>query len=195
MMLDIDAERASLEPYWFTVHPAVIVEREEDCRPAVEVRFLPIGRIAMRAARRAAGEVYIGADLPDEEGATLPTELIEAAGDALSECLLMTGIDAWRGVGDRDGNIAPVTSDNLRAFLANPLRFEKLDAEYVRPFILKELEKNGSSPLPSGILAGATPDQDIAETSAKLIASAGANRKGRKRAVRTAKTNRAPKGA
>jgi hypothetical protein len=166
LMLNIDAEKAALEPRWFTVHDA------HGEMPAVEVRFVPIGRIAYRAARRAAGECYVGADLPEEEGAPLPPELIESAGDAMSECLLMLGIDAWRGVGDKDGNVASVTPENLKAFLADPVRFDKLDADYVRPFMLKELEKNGLAPSPTGTSARAA--EPTAGTSATPDATADA---------------------
>lgn len=191
MMLNLDAERQAREPWWFTVHDAVEAKRAADRRPAVRVRFAPIGRIALRAARRAAGEQYFSADLPDDENAPLPPELIEKAGDALSESLLMTGIIEWEGIGDKDGNPAPVTPDNLRLFLADPIRFERLDAEYVRPFILRELEKNGLSPSLNGISEGATQDRDTANRSARRARKAVASRT-RKKATKAApisKTN------
>lgn len=156
MMLNLDAERAANEPWWFTVHEAVGNPDEEGYRPPVRVRFLPIGRIALRAARRAAADQYLAANLPDDEDAPIPPDLIERAGDALSECLLMAGIEAWEGIGDRDGNIAPVTTDNVSLFLADPLRFEKLDRAYVRPFVERELEKNAlpGSPIGTSVSAG-----------------------------------------
>ncbi|MFC3442789.1 hypothetical protein ACFOKF_16570 [Sphingobium rhizovicinum] len=186
--VNIDAEKDALEPWWFTVEEAVTAKRKKDCLPAVEVLFDPIGRIALRAARRAAAQVWQGIDLPDDPMATLPTELIEQAGDALSEALLLTGIRAWKGVGDRHGNIAPVTEANLRIFLARPGRFEKLDAVYVRPFVLRELEKNASSLSPNGISAGATQEKATANRSARRSAKAGAKRS-RKKAARPARTS------
>lgn len=147
--INLDAEQASSENWWFTVQPAVNADADEDCLPAVEVLFAPIGRIALRAARRAAGEVYIGAELPDDENAPVPPILIEKAGDALSEALLMAGIIDWKGVGVGD-NPVPVTPERLAQFLRDPLRFEKLDAAYVRPFVMRELEKNGLSPSLTG---------------------------------------------
>lgn len=193
-MLNLDAERQALEPWWFIVHPAVDAESEEDCRPEVRIQFNPIGRIALRAARRAASEVYIGADVPADENAPLPAELIEAAGDVLSESLLVSGIVAWEGVGSADGTPAPVTPDNVRLFLADPIRFAKLDDAYVRPFILREMEKNGLSPSPTGISAGAG---NTAGTSAKPTATAGARppRKKAAKRARTRATKRAPKQA
>lgn len=192
-MLNLDQEKAALEPWWFTVHEA------NGDLPAVRVQFAPIGRIAMRAARRAAGEQYQGAELPDDENAPLPIELIEAAGDAMSESLLVTGIIAWEGVGDAAGDLAPVKPDNVRLFLADPLRFEKLDTAYVRPFVLRELEKNGlaaSLPGISGIAAptsatpSATPD---ATDAASRIPMAKPKRRGK--AVPTKRSSRKPRPA
>lgn len=174
--IDLDAEQDRSKPWWFTLYPEVKADRDEDCRPAVRVRFLPIGRIALRAARRAAGEVYLGADLPDDENAPVPVELIEKAGDALSECLLMAGIDAWEGVGIGDSPV-DVTPDRLRQFLADPIRFERLDREYVQPFVTRELEKNGLSPSRNGSSAGATA---TVATSARRTRSGGAKRTKRK---------------
>lgn len=190
-MLDLAEERKKLEPWWFTVHEAVKAEREEDCRPAVRVRFLPIGRIALRAARRAAGACYNAADLPEDENAPVPIELIESAGDALSEALLIAGIDAWEGVGYGDEPV-PVSPEMVKLFLADPLRFEKLDEAYVRPFVLRELEKNELSLSPNGISAGATI---TAATSAKPTASGDVSPKVRKRGAHTTRTSRKRKAA
>lgn len=163
MLLDVRNERR--EPWWFTVHPAIDAPREEDKRPAVRVMFKPVDRIAVRAARRAAAEVYVAAALPDD--AIIPPDLIERAGDAMSLTLLMHGIIEWEGVGDEAGELAPLSleSDYLAAFLADPLRFEKLDLEYVRPWVLADLEKNGLSLSPNGISAGA--ESDIAGSSVR----------------------------
>ncbi|WBQ17469.1 hypothetical protein [Sphingobium yanoikuyae] len=187
-MLNLDAEKVAREPWWFTVHPA------SGDMPAVEVRFVPIGRVALRTARRAAAAA-IGAELPDDDEATLSPELMEKAGDILSESLLTSGIDQWRGVGDAAGEPVDVTPERLALFLADPIRFEKLDEAYVRPFVLKELEKNVSSPLPNGISAGAMPAQDTANRSARRTAKAGAKRTRKKvsrKAAPTGKTNLAP---
>lgn len=179
--IDIGAEKQALEPWWFTDQAAT------DDLPAVRVRFVPIGRVALRNARRAAAKA-IGSQLPDDEEATLPTELIEQAGDILSESLLMSGIDAWEGVGDADGKPVGVTPEYLRIFLADPLRFERLDAAYVRPFVLKELEKNVLSPSPSGTSAAEMPALDTANRSARRTARAGAKRTRKKAARKPAPT-------
>jgi len=176
--INLDAEKKALEPWWFTDQAAT------DGLPAVRVRFVPIGRIALRNARRAAA-ASIGNQLPEDDDATLPQDLVEQAGDVLSESLLMSGIDAWEGVGDADGNPVDVTPDLLRIFLADPLRFERLDEAYVRPFVLKELEKNVLSPSPNGISAGETPAPATANRSARRTVSAGAKRT-RKRAAKKA---------
>lgn len=179
-MINLDAEKAALEPWWFTLQEAVVARRKADCRPAVRVLFDPISRIALRAARRAASDTCRNANQVDDPQAPLPTELIEAAGDALSDALLMAGIREWEGVGDQDGNVAPVTEENLRLFLSDPLRFEMLDAAYVRPFVMKELEKNASSLSPNGISAGATRVKATANRSARRSATAGAKRNRKK---------------
>ncbi|WP_300115254.1 hypothetical protein [Sphingobium sp.] len=184
-MMSLDAERKALEPWWHTVH-----EAHGDV-PAVRVQFAPIGRIALRAARRAAGDACHEMDLPEDEDAPLSPELMDLAGDALSESLLMSGIVAWEGVGDADGKPAPVTPDNLRLFLADPLRFDRLDEAYVRPFVLRELEKNGLSPSPNGISTGAMPVPITAAKSATPTGSAGASRKGKAKAAPTGSTSRA----
>lgn len=185
--VDIDAEEQALKPRWFTVQEAT------EALPAVDVCFTPIGRVALRAARRAAAKA-IGEDLPEGDDAELSAELVERAGDVLSESLLMSGIIDWRGVGNRQGEPVSVTPERLRVFLlADPIRFERLDEEYVRPFVLKELEKNVSSPLPNGISAGETQAPDIANRSARRTASAGAKRtrkKAAKKAAPTAKMSR-----
>ena len=177
-MLNLDAEKAALAPWWFTDQAAT------GDLPAVRVRFVPIARLALRNARRAAAAA-IGSQLPDDDDATLPQDLVEQAGDVLSESLLMSGIDAWEGVGDAKGKPVDVTPELLRIFLADPLRFERLDEAYVRPFVLKELEKNGLSLSQNGISAGAMPVPDTANRSARRTAKAGAKRT-RKKAVKKA---------
>lgn len=164
-MLNLDAEKQAQQPWWFTVHDAV------GDTPAVRVQFAPIGRIALRAARRAAGEIYRAAAGDQDDDAPLSMEMLEAAGDALSDTLLMSGIIAWEGVGDAAGTVAPVTPENIALFLADPVRFEKLDNAYVQPFVRRQMEKNGLSPSPNGISTGATLGEDIASTSAKPTAS------------------------
>lgn len=164
-MLNLEAEKQAQQPWWFTVHDAV------GDAPAVRVQFAPIGRIALRAARRAAGEIYRAATGDQDDDAPLSMELLEAAGDALSDSLLMSGIIAWEGVGDAAGNVAPVTPETIALFLADPVRFEKLDNAYVQPFVRRQMEKNGLSPSPNGISAGATQVEDIAGMSAKPIGS------------------------
>lgn len=187
-MLNLDAEKQRLKPWWFTVQAAI------GDLPAIKVRFVPISRVSLRNARRAAAAA-IGSALPDDDDAPLPNELIEQAGDILSETLLMAGIDDWRGVGDSDGNPVMVSPERLAIFLADPIRFERLDEAYVRPFVMKEMEKNGSSPLPNGISAGATQEVDIANRSARRSVRAGAKRTGKKAAKKAApiaKTNSKP---
>ncbi|WP_088183578.1 hypothetical protein [Sphingobium sp. Z007] len=191
--INLEAEKQALEPWWFTVDAAVTGSTPESSLPAVEVRFIPIGRVALRTARRAAAAA-IGNDLPEDDDAPLPPELIEHAGDILSESLLMSGIDQWRGVGDQDGEPVEVTPERLRIFLlADPIRFEKLDEAYVRPFVMRELEKNVLSLSLNGISAGATPVPDTAKKHVRRTEKAGAKRtpkRARKKPAPTDSMNR-----
>lgn len=191
-MLNLDAERLAREPWWVTVVDAVVGESPEDSSPAIRVQFAPIGRIALRAAKRAASACYAGLSLDDNQ--PLPTDVIEQAGDALSDSLLRSGIIGWEGVGDQNGEPAPLTPENLDLFLSDPSRWEMLDSAYVRPFMLRELEKNVSSLSRNGISAGAMPARDTANRSVRRSGKADAKRN-RKRAAKPApmsKTSRQP---
>ncbi|MGW8204403.1 hypothetical protein ACWGM0_17890 [Sphingomonas bisphenolicum] len=181
-MLNLDAERIIQQPWWFTLQDAVIGETPEDSSPAVRVQFAPIGRVALRAAKRAAGSCYVGLDLSPDDNKPLPPEVIEQAGDALSDSLLRSGIIGWEGVGDAHGEPVPLTPDNLDLFLADPTRWEALDSAYVRPFMLRELEKNVSSLSRNGISAGATQEKAIANRSARRSDKAVAKRSRKKTA-------------
>lgn len=174
--VNLDVEEVKTQDWWFTVQEAVVADRDEDCLPAVEVLFAPIGMIALRAARRAAGEVYSEVDEAGED-APLTPDLLERAGDALSRALLIAGIKDWKGVGVADAPVL-VTPERVEIFLRDPGRFEKLDAAYVRPFVMRELEKNGLSLSPNGIsAAGAKP---TAKASAKPKSTGAARRTKRK---------------
>lgn len=184
-MLNLDAERIIRQPWWFTLQEAFIGETPEDSSPAVRVQFAPIGRVALRAAKRAAGACYVDLDLSPDDNQPLPPEVIEQAGDALSDSLLRSGIIGWEGVGDAHGEPVPLTPDNLDLFLADPSRWEALDSAYVRPFMLRELEKNASSLSRNGTSAGATQAKATANRSAKRSGKVAVKRT-RKKAVKPA---------
>lgn len=179
-MLNLDAERVARQPWWFTLQEAVVGETPEDSAPAVRVQFTPISRVALRAAKRAAAACYSGLDLSAGDNQALPAELIEQAGDALSDSLLRSGIIGWEGVGDAHGEPVPLTPDNIDLFLSDPSRWEALDSAYVRPFMLRELEKNVSSLSRNGISAGATRARDTANRSARRSSKAAAKRSRKK---------------
>jgi hypothetical protein len=170
------------EPVWHTFREAV----GED--PAVRIQFAPIGAAAVRAARRAVAAA-LGVN-PDD---------VETAGDAMSRELLQRGIIGWEGIGDHngaptaptrdrlvkddEGKIVEIVPGTISLFLADPSHFEWADQIYVLPWVMRDLEKNGSSALPSGT--------GQAETQANGTASspAGPARRAAKRA-RTSKTSR-----
>lgn len=143
----------------------------QDVLPGVRVRFAPIGIKDVRAARRA-----VAAALQIDESD------IESAGDALSLELLRRGILDWEGVGNAEGEpLTPQTpvpvflEDGLRALdatdrpateaavelaLRDPCLFEALDRVYVRPWSLREAEKNGFAGSRNG--TSATPASNTA---------------------------------
>jgi hypothetical protein len=175
-LLDLRAEAEKRQPWWFTLIPAAPATSDNAGRPAVRLRFKPIDRLVVRAGRRAGHEIYRIAAL--EEGETPPQELIEAASDAMSEAMIAAGIIEWEGVGDGAGEIAPLTPDFIALLLADPGRFERCEAEYVRPWLVAEAEKNASSLSLNGISAGA--ENDIADSSAKRTATGAARKMKRK---------------
>lgn len=121
-----------LKPDWLTV------------AEGVRLLLKPAESTTMLAGRAAAGEVITSGGAPaDAEFAFTAASVIWAALD-------------WEGVGDAAGNPAPLTPENLTRLLAqNPAVFDKIDRAYVVPMLMRDAEKNGSSPLPSGTSAGA----------------------------------------
>lgn len=154
--------------------------------PGVRVQFSPIGRKAVRAARDAVREA-LGIDEADLVGAA----------DALSEELIRRGITAWEGVGDMDGDSAPVTPENLTLFLADIGRFEACDRVYVRPWSQRDIEGNASAGSPNGTSMQATPAPDTAISPAAPALDPAVSRmpKPVRKAVRTASTSRPRKKA
>ncbi len=63
----------------------------------------------------------------------------------------------WEGVGDREGNVLPVTPEGIDALLALWPIFEAFNLQYVSRGMLLDAEKNASAPSPTGTSAGATP--------------------------------------
>jgi hypothetical protein len=62
----------------------------------------------------------------------------------------------WEGVGDAQGNAAPVTEDYVLALMeARQSIAERFAMNFVQPYLQAELEKNGSAASPNGTSAPA----------------------------------------
>ncbi|MGN6270863.1 MAG: hypothetical protein ACTHM0_13345 [Sphingomonas sp.] len=170
------------EAVWHTFREAVGSD------PAVRIQFAPIGPAAVRAARRAVATA-LGVN-PDD---------VETAGDAMSRELLQRGIIGWEGIGDHegattaptrdtlvrdeDGKIVEIVPGTISLFLSDPAHFEWADQIYVVPWVMRDLEKNGSSASPGGTGQAGTQASGTASSAAKP------GRRAAKRA-RTSKTSR-----
>ena len=66
-------------------------------------------------------------------------------------------VTGWEGVGDADGRPVPITPEGIDALLDIWPVFEAFQAHCLAPHLMLEAEKNASTLLPTGTLAGATP--------------------------------------
>ena len=132
--------------------------------PGVRVKFDPIGRKAVRAAR-AACQAALAKDGDFQE-----------ASDALSAEMLRFGIVEWEGVGDLAGDVVGVTPEAVGLFIADPDLCEAAEIVYVRPWVLRDMEKNVSAGSPNGTSGVVTPAPGTATKSASGAPTAGARR-------------------
>ncbi|ACI91974.1 conserved hypothetical protein [Afipia carboxidovorans OM5] len=116
-MLKLSIDR---EPFWL------------DLVPGVRVRFRPITVAAILVARAAAAEV-LRAGGEDAE---------IQAGLAFTSALARSGIAAWEGIGDADGNPVGPNPDHIDDALDLWPLFDAIDRLYVAPAILQVAEKN-----------------------------------------------------
>jgi hypothetical protein len=116
-----------------------------DLIPGVRVKLRPLTTALMVAAR---GDPAV-AGLP--EGSTT-----EEAALAMAKALARRAILEWEGIGDADGNPIAPRPEAIDALLDLWPAFEAFQTLYVAKALLLDAEKNGSAPLPSGTLAGAT---------------------------------------
>ena len=137
---------------------SIVSSDEADARPflveGVRVKFELAGRKAVRAARAACSTVL------RDTGDML------AASDALTIELVRHGIIEWEGIGDAEGNVAAVDPDSIALFLADTDLVEAAEAVYVRPWLVRDAEKNGSAGSSDGTSVAGTPASDTAITSA-----------------------------
>ena len=128
-------------------------------------RIVAAGRRAVREAMDA------DADLPADLAALV-----------FSEGILAEAITDWAGIGDAGGKALELAPATVMQVLADTYIFSKLDAGYVAPLSMREMEKNGSAASSAGTSAGATAGKTTA-------GSAAASRRGeRKRKTTSTKT-------
>ncbi|WP_298689571.1 hypothetical protein [uncultured Sphingomonas sp.] len=123
--------------------------------PGVRVRFDPVSRKAVRDARAACAAV-----LQEAEGD------FQEASDALTREMVRHGIAEWEGVGDVEGEIAPVNAETIALFIADTDLCEAAEAVYVQPWLLRDTEKNGSAASSLGTSGAETAVSDTATTPA-----------------------------
>lgn len=119
-----------------------------DLGHGVRVLVDPLTAAILMAAKAAVRllDAPAGVDAPD---AWRGGELIKALGRVL--------IREWEGVEGADGLPAPVSAEAIDALLDLPLLCSAFEQRVLQPAILMDAEKNGSSPSPNGISAGAMP--------------------------------------
>jgi hypothetical protein len=116
-MLKLAVDR---EPFWL------------DLLPGVRVQFRPVSVAAILVARAAAAEVLkAGGDDAEVK-----------AGLAFTRSLAHSGIAAWEGIGDAEGNPVTPTADTIDAALELWPIFDAIDRLYVAPAITRDAEKN-----------------------------------------------------
>ena len=130
----IKLSHTASEPHWL------------DLLPGVRVKVRPITVASMLVAREVVGQVYRDEDQTDANA---------RASIALVHELARRGIVEWEGVGNAEGEPAPVTAENIDALLGHWPAYDALDALYVTPALRRAEEKNGSSNSPDGTSAEA----------------------------------------
>ena len=116
-MLKLNTDRA---PVWL------------DLVPGVRAQFRPITVAAILLARTAAADVLrAGGD-----------DAMVKAGIAFTRSLAHSGIAAWEGIGDADGNPVEPTKETIDAALEHWPVFDAIDRLYVGPALIQDAEKN-----------------------------------------------------
>ena len=121
------------EPHWL------------DLGHGVRVHVRPCTTALMMAARASA-----------QRSAISSTDDAQAAGErtaALVKALGRLGIQEWQGVGDAEGEPAPITPESVDAFLDLWPMAEAFERLYLGPALLLDDEKNVFAPAPNGTSA------------------------------------------
>jgi hypothetical protein len=116
-MLRLATER---EPFWL------------DIVPGVRAQFRPISVAAILLARTAAADVLRAGG----------KDAMVKAGVAFTSSLAHSGIAAWEGIGDADGNPVEPSRDTIDAALELWPVFDAIDRLYVGPALIQDAEKN-----------------------------------------------------
>ena len=116
-----------------------------DLDHGVRLRVAPLTTALMVAARSDTAVEALPATATDEERALV-----------FAKAIAQRAITEWEGVGDADGNPAPVTPAGIDALLEVWPIFEAFQATYVSKGLLLDAEKKASAPSPTGTSAGAT---------------------------------------
>lgn len=133
-----------LSPDWLDVLPGVRIL----LKPAESATML-VGRTAASKAMAAGGS---DAD----------------AEFAFTAACVVWGAVAWEGVGDEAGTPLELSEDGLvRLLKQNFTAFDKIDRAYVLPILMRDAEKNASSPSLNGTSAAAKPTARRAQKPAK----------------------------
>jgi hypothetical protein len=122
----------------------------------VRVRVEPLTTALMVAARSDPTVRNLPKGTSDDETAVV-------FGKALAERAILD----WEGVGDADGNSAPVTPEAIAALLDIWPLFERFQMDYVAKGLELDAEKNASAPSPTGSMAGAKATVQRAHKAAK----------------------------
>jgi len=116
-LLKLNTDR---EPFWL------------DLVAGVRVQFRPISVAAILLARTAAADVLRGGG----------DDAMVKAGIAFTRSLAHSGIVAWEGIGDADGNPVEPTKETIDAALEHWPLFDAVDRLYVGPALIQDAEKN-----------------------------------------------------
>ena len=116
-----------------------------DLGHGVRLRVAPLTTALMVASRSDAAVEALSDAATDEERALV-----------FAKAIARRAVTDWEGVGDADGNAAPLTPEGIDALLEVWPIFEAFQAVYVSKGLLLDAGKNVSALSPTGTSAGAT---------------------------------------
>lgn len=115
-----------------------------DLGAGLRLAVLPVTTAVMVAARNDPAVEALSEDASREELAL-----------TMARAVARRVVAGWEGVGDANGNPVPVTPEGIDALLDIWPVFEAFQTRCLAPHLMLDAEKNVSSPLPTGISAGA----------------------------------------